>query len=97
MGWAARPAMPDLTARCDLTDLLAASCAHCRNLPDLGDEAQADRARLLALPGWFAAEYPGYCSSCGERFEAGTAIRSVNGVAGLGGWRAECCAEVTRG
>jgi hypothetical protein len=85
--------MVDLTARCDLTDLPADTCAHCRNLPDLGDETRADRAHLLTLPGWFPALYPGFCSSCGERFDVGAAIRAVNGMPALDGYRAECCGE----
>jgi hypothetical protein len=66
-------------------------CAHCLGQPDPEAEARKLRAALLDS-GWMAAVYPGTCEHCGERFEAGAAIRMDLRL----GWRAECCAEVTR-
>ncbi|MEU8920372.1 hypothetical protein AB0D10_05450 [Kitasatospora sp. NPDC048545] len=76
-------------ARCDLTDLPTDMCAHCLRHTDPDQEAARDRARLLATGrGWIAAQWPGTCEHCGERFEPGTAIRMDIPT----GWRAECCA-----
>jgi hypothetical protein len=76
--------------RCDLTDLPTDMCAHCLSHQDPERAAAQDRARLLATGrGWFAAQWSGTCEHCGERFEAGTAIRMEIPT----GWRAECCAD----
>jgi hypothetical protein len=82
-----------VSARCDFTDLPADSCAHCLGHADPGQQAKAERARLLASGrGWFPALYPGTCEHCGARFEPGAAIRMEIPA----GWRGECCADVTR-
>jgi hypothetical protein len=81
--------MPRQTTRCDFTDLPTDSCAHCLGHQDPEHLAAADRARLLTSGhGWFAAQWPGRCEHCGERFEVGAAIR----MQARTGWRAECCA-----
>lgn len=47
------------------------------------------RGRVLTYPGWFIAEYPGFCARCGEMFLAGMAIRRAHEYGN--GYRAECC------
>ena len=81
-----------MSTRCEKFDLPTDQCAHCLGQADPQREARAYRTRLLASGGWFEALYPGTCESCGERFEAGAAIR-MDMSASLRGWRAECCAE----
>jgi hypothetical protein len=88
-------------ARCELTELEAASCAHCRNLLSPQEQVRAHRAALLAAGhGWFASAYPGVCGHCGEPFDAGTAIRLLNisgdGAAQRATYLAECCATTPR-
>lgn len=73
--------------RCDTTDLPTDMCAHCLGHTDPEQQAAQDRARLLAS-GWTTAQWPGTCEHCGERFEAGAALRMDVPT----GWRAECCA-----
>lgn len=75
--------------RCDITDLPADMCAHCLGHKDPEQQTLKDRARLLASGrGWIAAQWPGTCEHCGERFQPGAAIRMDVPA----GWRAECCA-----
>jgi hypothetical protein len=73
--------------RCELTELLVDQCAHCVGTGGIERELLEQRARLLASPRWVPARYPGDCDVCGDRFEAGAAIRKSGH-----GWRAECCA-----
>lgn len=75
-----------MSERCELTELDKASCAHCRGLIAPEDEVAALRSRLLARGGWYLAQYPGHCASCGEWFNIGAAIHAS------AGWIAECCA-----
>lgn len=95
-----------MTDRCDLTDLLVDQCA-CKNhkggrSPE--EEAAAERARVRARllgndgdPRWFAAVFPGTCGRCGDRFDAGTAIRMRDDLfsetASDSNWIADCCAR----
>lgn len=94
--------------RCELTELLASQCG-CRvhrggQTPqeEADGERRRVRARLLARlgdPRFFAAQYPGVCSTCDDRFEVGAAIR-VRGkfdrpALNDSNWIAECCAEGT--
>ncbi|WP_214103200.1 hypothetical protein [Acrocarpospora catenulata] len=64
--------------RCELTELIREQCAHCRPAPP-------PEPRLYGR--WFAAQFPGDCAGCGERFEEGDEIRWD----GEGGYLAECC------
>jgi hypothetical protein len=74
--------------RCELTELIASQCAHCKGLVDVGEELQERRARLLQSVRWIAAAYPGRCTGCGDWYTPGTAITRDDT-----GWRAECCEE----
>lgn len=76
-----------MTIRCDLTDLLAAECAHCRGLPNL-DAALTYTPLDAGVPGPATkARFPGRCAGCDEPFRPGQTIRSD----GAGGWIADCC------
>jgi hypothetical protein len=79
--------------RCD-HDMLPSQCGPCRGLVSVEEQADAEalatRRLLLALPGWFAANYPGSCG-CGQRFPAGAAIRYSDNLDTK--YRAECCGE----
>ena len=92
--------------RCELTELLPDQCG-CRVhrggstlQEEVDQETRQLRARLLGrlgVPGWFAAQYNGTCSTCDERFEVGAAIR-VRGrfdraAKNDSNWIAECCFE----
>lgn len=69
--------------RCEVTDLLTGECAHCRRIPDPGQEPEARRARVTITAG-----YPGKCADCGDGFEAGATITvDPDGH----GWVADCC------
>lgn len=74
-------------ARCDITDLLATDCAHCRKLPDPGTE----RDDIELVGPWFEARYDGRCLGCGDEItgESGQMIRAVAD----GGYIGECCKE----
>jgi hypothetical protein len=77
------------STRCPLTDLLPNQCG-CRNhrggqTPD--EVVIANRNQLLRRPGWFPAQWPGYCARCGHAYADGTPITIETGL----GWRAECC------
>jgi hypothetical protein len=81
-----------VTARCDLTDLLVDSCAHCRgNTLSPDDETAAEREELVNTAPWFHAVRPGVCAVCGEPFTPGTLIRLHIPQ----GWRGDCCKEDT--
>ena len=80
--------------RCEKHDLLPGQCADCRGLTSVEEQVDAEtletRSRLLALPRWFAATYPGGCN-CGRRFLVGAAIRFDDNFDT--NYRAECCGE----
>jgi len=79
-----------MTARCEITELPADMCAHCRGntlTPD--EEAAAEHAELASTKPWFHAVHPGVCACCGEPFTPGTPIRLHIPA----GWRAACCRE----
>lgn len=80
-------------ARCDLTELLVDQCAHCLKKPSLAEQIAAEDARLLALPGWFAAKWPGRCASCRTEFKAGAAIIR-DPIADPPVYYAGCCPDV---
>jgi hypothetical protein len=81
-----------MTTRCELTDLLVDSCAHCRgNTRSPDDEAAAERSEFATTAPWFHAVRPGVCAVCREPFDPGTVIRLEIPQ----GWRAECCREDT--
>jgi len=75
-------------------EMLPDYCATCRGLKSVEEQAATDlaerRRRLLALPRWFPATYPGACG-CGQRFPAGAALRFDNDSDT--NYRAECCGE----
>ena len=81
----------DLDTRCEVTDLTAAFCAHCKGLPDvapldLDDEIADDRASKMGPP--FDAYFPGRCTGCGAKFGAQEPIRAD----GYGGYVVvDCC------
>lgn len=71
--------------RCDCCDLPVESCGKAIEKKRLKDAAD-EKTRLLTLPGFFEARYPGVCGHCGEHFDAGTPIRNYQY-----GW--VCCEE----
>jgi hypothetical protein len=86
---AARPVTVE--ARCDLTDMVTTSCAHCTGRDGGEADEQARLAALLAT-GCLEAQWPGRCSACGEPYDVGTPITRTTG-----GWRAACCMGDPRG
>jgi hypothetical protein len=95
--------------RCELTELVVNQCG-CRvhrggQTPqeEVDTEQRRARARLLGrlgVPGWFAAQYAGTCSTCDQRFLVGAAIR-LRGkfdrpALNDSNWIAECCVEETK-
>lgn len=57
--------------RCDVTDLIATQCAHCRPAP-----AEPERSTSPGDYGHvFTARYPGVCSEGGDRIHEGDLIR----------------------
>lgn len=74
--------------RCECCDLLVSACGKAKEREQKGDVLLA-RGRVLTYPGWFIAEYPGFCARCGEMFLAGMAIRRAHEYGN--GYRAECC------
>lgn len=83
---------------CELMDMPASMCAHCRGQnKTVQEQASAEDAaltmRLLEDPSgvWFPADYPGTCSACHTPFPAGTAIRR-NPNTNRTTWLAQCCA-----
>jgi hypothetical protein len=78
--------------RCARTDLLVdqCGCAQHRGGRTVEEQTAVERAVLLARPGWFPAQYPGYCARCNTPFEPGAAITRPE--PGELGWTAECCA-----
>ncbi len=79
--------MTPTVTRCVCCDLPVESCGKATETRQRAQAAR-DRARLLGRDGWVAANYPGVCSRCGERFTAGTPIHR-DLVDGTPGWR--CC------
>lgn len=71
--------------RCDITDLLRASCSHCTGR---GEEVPEERDRS-ALGTSFTARYPGSCAWCGDRIREGDTIRRDGGS----GYVCEGCAS----
>lgn len=79
--------------RCDCCDLPVESCGRAVERAQLA-QLVAERRRLLALPGVIAAQYPGACSGCGERFVVGDPIARHEGR--WNAWRSLLCCEVAR-
>lgn len=81
---------------CELMDMPASMCAHCRGHGRAPEEQaereiQEMRAKLLRTdPRWFPAQYAGTCGGCGTRFSPNTLIRQPE--APDFSWVAECCA-----
>jgi hypothetical protein len=64
--------------RCEITELLADQCAHCRRIPD-------PPPRTLGRP--FRAVYAGRCCDCDTPFDISDRIRA----AGDDGYTGPCC------
>lgn len=81
-------------ARCECCDLPIYSCGKA-DARRLAAEAEADRWRLLSMPGVIPAAFASRCVTCGDRYPKGTPIRHLAGdpvtFAGRG-W--SCCIEV---
>lgn len=81
---------------CELYDMPASMCSHCRgNNKTVEEQAVADTAKLRAKlkttgRGWFPASYPGVCA-CGTSFGPGTLIRQPGPPDWA--WIAECCSS----
>lgn len=71
--------------RCEVTELLADQCAHCRRIPDPGTEPEPRRDAVTITAG-----YPGKCAVCGDAFPPGTTITADPDGRG---WVADCCTE----
>lgn len=69
-----------MAERCERTELLVDQCAHCRGV------TEPVPARTPYGPR-FTAQWPGFCSCCGDEFASGEKIRAD----GCGGYLAECC------
>jgi hypothetical protein len=76
--------MPE--AYCALTDLLVASCAHCKGIPDV-----SDRPGPADYGPWFTARRDGRCGGCPAPVLAGDQIRAD----GRGGYLCESCGEAS--
>lgn len=73
-------------ARCTVTDLIESQCAHCRPAP--ARDALSDfLTQPSQLGPWFFASYPGACTECGCKFDAGDMIRAAVDS----GYIADCC------
>lgn len=78
-------------SRCDCCDLPVESCGKRVEAARVAAD-RAERARLLDLPGVFAAVYAGRCVGCGEGFAEGWPIRRYSKVASEG-YVGPCCVE----
>lgn len=86
---------------CELMDMPASMCAHCRGSKSIQEVAEAEtlalRAQLLATDHrWFPSQYPGRCAKCSTPFEAEALIRRGGGHELLPDtvYVAECCAVI---
>jgi len=84
---------------CELMDMPASMCAHCRGSKSVEEQADAEtlalRAQLLARDSrWFASQYAGRCAKCSTPFGPETLIRRGQGHDLLPdtAYVAECCA-----
>jgi hypothetical protein len=72
-------------------------CADCNGVADMQrKEHDLEVERVLAMPGWFPAKYPGRCAKDNTYYHPGTPIRRKNGLdrcnVGSSSWVAMCCA-----
>lgn len=87
---------------CELMDMPASMCAHCRgNNKTVQEQADVEtlelRKQLIATdPRWFPAQYPGRCAKCSTPFQPSALIRRGGGHELLPdtAYVAECCAVV---
>lgn len=82
--------MAEAMARCELTDLLARECAHCRRIPDPEPIGPLLGGRVLT------ARYDGRCYACGHPYQCGDKIRRITDDDGSG-YLGPCCREDDRG
>lgn len=71
-----------------MTELPTDQCAHClghrdHSAPDLHPKTTSPSGGY-----WIVSRFPGRCTGCGERYDAGTQI-----IRDGDGWLAECCAD----
>lgn len=65
-------------------------CADCNGTAAQQDlDEKTERQRILALPGWFPANYPSKCRMCRTSFRSGDPIRRAITP---GGYIGPCCA-----
>lgn len=68
-------ASQDLDEQCK-HEITRRFCSLCNGKEDAGRrERDLEVERVLALPGWFSANYNGRCALCNERYSSGSAIR----------------------
>jgi hypothetical protein len=86
---------------CELYDMPASMCAHCRGNKSAEEMAEVEtlalRAQLLATDHrWFASQFPGRCAKCGLPFQPEALIRRGHGNDLLPdtAYIAECCAVI---
>jgi hypothetical protein len=66
-----------MAARCEITDLLVESCAHCNGAEERAKAQEQAGEAVPSVPGpWFTARYEGRCVDCGEDIVPGDTIRS---------------------
>ncbi|MEU7787696.1 hypothetical protein [Amycolatopsis sp. NPDC049159] len=75
---------PLLDERCELFDLPAKSCAHCRPAPPRPTTVDG-RTRIIT------ANYPGKCAGCHKPYQPGATIERLEG----GGFVGPCCVNKT--
>jgi hypothetical protein len=88
---------------CELMDMPASMCSHCRGSKSVEEQIDAETAalrhRLLGTDiRWFSSQWSGRCAKCQEFFEAGALIRRGHpGIELIPDtlYVAECCAPVT--
>ena len=88
------PTETERETRCICCDLPESQCGRAAEARQKQEEA-ARLTQLLRGAPWFAAQFPGPCGQCGERFPAGYPIRASakTGAYGRPIYIGACCAE----
>lgn len=89
-------ATEDLEGKC-IHEITRRFCADCNGTAErFRREHDLEVERVLALPGWRAANYGGRCARCRTRYESGSAIRKKTNLDRCPeespNWIGMCCA-----